>query len=279
MSKLTTVHAFTISNSEPTSYPPFVANEKSLAMSYEKSTIENRRTDVVPYNNSLVYEAFKPLLRSLLVAGFYHAEYRTDDGRWRLWLSRAYCWIVAAGFVAVLIVNILSLTATKKFDSDFFTLLTSIASYCLATLNAASFIVASHRRKALETFFTCFSRLDLYGGPYTAHSWLKTFLTICCAFCWISLVCSMAFVVFVMNQNLFSVTFGLNVHHSTALDVVSVIYMTYVVTCWIFISCMELSLAVVLYRELSLFARALKSKYVSSPAQSCCDMEVDRQAA
>lgn len=252
----------------------------SSDMSAEVNSNSSHRTSSdVPYTKTAVYEAFKPLLRSLQVLGFYHCECTSNHG-WQLWVSRIYCWIVTLSFAALTIMCILNLTTTTKITTDLFTLLISVVSYLLITFNGVSFILASHSRKSLTKFFICFSRLEQYGGPFIAISWLKRFLYIFCIGCWVSLITGMAFVAYLMSQNLFSVFMGSGQQQTTLMQVLFTLYLIFPTSCWIFTSCLEFSLGVIIYREILLFARSLKSKFVNGKVSAVAnnnEIEKDRK--
>lgn len=245
-------------------------------------TLQSQDGAVASYTNSMVYKEFKPLLTSMLLCGLHHSKYSTCSSTWRLWLSRLYCWAVTLSLTVVTVLNIASLRSITNVDSGLFTLLTSCSTYGLIASNAFSFILAAHHRKALEKFFTCFACLDLYGGPYVTRNWLKKFLNGTCIASWVSVGLGMVFVSLFMSQGMYSVIISpsdVQSKNATSVSIaqaVSIAYMVYPVACWVFTTCLELALALVINRELSLFARTLKSKYVSGNGNFVQSNEVEK---
>lgn len=296
------VHPFSINDGENSySMPPLSTTFNLATFSKNRDQSSVRTGDEVsgetgisvPYTKTAVFEAFKPILRSLQVAGFYHVENNESSStRWRLWLSRAYCWIIALGCLLLFVLNIAALRDTSSMvDTVLFTRLNNVVSLALVVVNAASFIAASHSRKALEKFFICYNRLHLYGGPYVTYKWLKMFLTAFCVGCWIALVPAMIFLSIVTtldpSYSLFAAVLEANTY-SPGATFLNILFMAYISACWTFNACLELSLAIIIYRETTLFARALKQKYtntantfalnnISVAQNTCSDLEQDRK--
>lgn len=300
MKRHSLVHPFTISDGENSdSMPPLSTsfNPAAFSKNRDQSSVPTgddvREPGIsVPYTKTAVFEAFKPILRSLQVAGFYHVDNNESSStRWRLWLSRAYCWIVALGCLLLFVLNIAALRDASMVGTVLFTRLNNVVSLALVVVDAASFIAASHSRKALEKFFICYNRLHMYGGPYVTYKWLRMFLTAFCVSCWIALIPAMIFFSIVTtldpSYSLFAVVLEAKTYGPGA-TFLNILFMAYISACWTFNACLELSLAIIIYRETTLFARALKKKYtntantfvlnnISVPQNTCNDLEQDRK--
>lgn len=258
--------------------------------SSESSTDAEVRSDATPgvsekddsYINTPLYKAFAPLLYSLAIVGLHHHRRpaRVESGRCTLpTLSQAYCWMVTIVMWGLVVKSCITLRRLTALWPVSVSAVIMLIYFLLQALNATSFLRASHNPSSIRKYFLGFSKLSRYGGAYLCPSRARLYIIVGTVVAWVVILVNQASIFYLMlTTEYFNLTVNdpFNDTQTAAILAMKVIYLIiafYVIAAWVFPSPVQLSVALIIYKEFTLFAKSLRHKMTKDTKRFTGDLE------
>jgi hypothetical protein len=157
-----------------------------------------------------------------------------------------------------------------------------IVYFVLCALNATSFLRASHNPKSIRKFFTGFVKMKKYGGAFICPFKTKKYIVLGTTITWILTIVNHGIVGYMMFATSFFdviVTDPFDKTQTTeimAMRVIHYILIFYVNALWMFPSPLQLSCALVIYKEFGLFCDHLR-KNMTKDKRFTGNLELERR--
>ena len=242
-------------------------NELRPSMSCRGYNDITLQPDYDDYKASPFFRAFEPLLFSLRVFGLFHIRKRSTPDKTELpSASKIYNWTITALVWLMVIRSFASLRLLHSINS---TLLYNLVMTCLLILcgtNAIAFLLVSNNDKSVRKFFTGFQRLNKYGGPFMCPVKMKKTIMIGTTICWACIIVNIC-----LTSLITFTTTALDILSSDPfldagsvdhliIQIVFIFVVMFLTATWIFPSGVELCIAILLYKEFSLFRKSFSSQ-------------------
>jgi hypothetical protein len=262
------------------------SNSSGSAFSDEKQAEgdETAEKPQINYEESPLFQAFLPLLRSLCMLGMLHRRNTPQKGSVcaKPTASQVYCWIVTLIAWAFVLKAAVAIRLVSGLGPYLLSTLAVIVYFVLCALNATSFLRAAHNPKSIRKFFTGFVKMKKYGGAFICPYKTKKYIVHGTTITWILTIVNHGIVGYMMFATSFFdviVTDPFDKTQTTAIMTVRVIYYIvffYINALWMFPSPLQLSCALVIYKEFGLFCDHLR-KNMTKDKRFTGNLELERR--
>lgn len=230
------------------------------------------------YENTPLFAAFKPLLFSLAILGMLHRRRSIDGGNTEQYfndkksrchcelptLSQIYCWAVTIMAWALTVRAAITIRLVTTMGPVLISSITVVIYFALCALNATSFLRTSHNPRSIRKFFTGFVKLQKLGGAVVCPIKTKKYILIGTVITWLFVVINHAIVSYlILGTQFFDTTVSDPLDpaaNPTAVLVLKIAYFFfffYLNALWMFPSPLQLSIAIIIYKEFGFFSKSL----------------------
>ena len=248
-----------------TDYNSIILRGKSPQYGDQQSTYDKD----VDYTQTVLYNAFRPLMISLRLVGMHHTRRMNHTGQYCAvpTVSQIYSWFltIIAWVMTIKVGAALRLVSSP--GPYMLNNLTSLTWAALCALNATCFIIASHKPESIKEYFVGFIKLNKFGGSYVCPKKIQKYILAGTIATWIIVIINITVFGYLINTTqLFDIlaTDPFPAVAGTTSYWIMKIYYTIIgfffSAFWVFPSTMQLSACLIIHQELKLFCTSLGSK-------------------
>ena len=270
-------------NSPSNDFKTSLQDSKLTFYDRQQSISSNKDFD---YTQTPLYKAFSPLMMSLKLVGLHHTRRKNNGGKYFALptVSQVYSWFLTI----VAWMMIVRVAATLRFLNSpgpaMLSTLSSLTWMTLCALNATCFLKASYNPESIVEYFGGFIKLNKFGGPYVCPKKIQKYILAGTIVTWIIVIITATVFGYMVNATqLFDIlatdplTLDSDTYLYWAMKIIFTIIGFFLSAFWVFPSAMQLSVCLIIHRELKLFRTSLGSNINDDGVFICQSLEPERR--